>query len=204
MLKSGLIWRLKRRKMLYMWCPDLSLLPETRSTRGDSVSKSQLTGRGSSSTLDRGKNPTLGGEPRDGSRSPNELTAVARWLLPRGDLSCAVSEEIPSSPPSGDLGATKRPATVRLAVGCYAVRRSNPPLQRTSLVRVVHTPILGVSSVFLPAGENKMILALWVPDSTSQTADHLAKRGSGTPGRGHSNRPLGTRGRLLDPGRGLD
>ncbi len=57
--------------------------------------------------------------------------------------------------------------------------------------------------MFFPAGENKVTLALWVPDSTSRAANHLAKRGSGIPGRGHSNRPSGRCGRLPDRGREL-
>ena len=57
--------------------------------------------------------------------------------------------------------------------------------------------------MLFPAGENKVTLALWVPDSTSRAANHLAKRGSGIPGRGHSNRPTGRCGRLPDRGREL-
>ncbi len=70
-----------------LWCPDLSLLPETRSTRGESISKSQLTGRGSPAVLCCGRKPTSGDEPRDGSRSPNQMTPVALWFPPQGNLS---------------------------------------------------------------------------------------------------------------------
>ena len=60
-----------------MWCPDLSLVPETRSTRGESIPESQLTDHGFSAVPVVKENLPSEGEPWSASRFADWLTSVA-------------------------------------------------------------------------------------------------------------------------------